>query len=288
MKRFLAVTVLLLLALNASAQFKSEAFQQSYNDDKASSKDSTDVLFSFKEYFGGLKHENEIKIGTMFAGSALIIGGEQIYNRQYWKLPIVYGSILAPLGAGIYLNAQGKHEAAKYCFIGSGVAYWGTLLDGVISYKSDRYPLPGRSTLFSLLCPGLGQAYNGEYWKIPIYLGGLATAYYFYDTNNINYQRYRRIYKEATDKETPYSGPITAEQAVYYRDIFRQYRDYSTLAMVLVYVLQIIDANVFSYMHDFEIADDMAMTVRPAVIMPDTQLAFNPSPAFGINVGFRF
>lgn len=288
MKRFLAVTVLLLLALNASAQFKSEAFQQSYNDDKASSKDSTDVLFSFKEYFGGLKHENEIKIGTMFAGSALIIGGEQIYNRQYWKLPIVYGSILAPLGAGIYLNTQGKHEAAKYCFIGSGVAYWGTLLDGVISYKSDRYPLPGRSTLFSLLCPGLGQAYNGEYWKIPIYLGGLATAYYFYDTNNINYQRYRRIYKEATDKETPYSGPITAEQAVYYRDIFRQYRDYSTLAMVLVYVLQIIDANVFSYMHDFEIADDMAMTVRPAVIMPDTQLAFNPSPAFGINVGFRF
>ena len=288
MKRTLTVLILLFLALNASAQFRSEAFQQSYNDDKATSKDSTDVLFSFKEYFGGLKHENEIKIGTMFAGSVLFVGGEQIYNRQYWKLPIVYGSILAPLGAGIYLNSQGKQEAAKYCFIGSGVAYWATLLDGVISYKSDRYPLPGRSTLFSLLCPGLGQAYNGEYWKIPIYLGGMAAAYYFYDTNNINYQRYRRIYKEATDKETPYTGPITAEQAVYYRDIFRQYRDYSTLAIALVYLLQVIDANVFSYMHDFEIADDMAMTVRPTVIMPDTQLAYNPTPAFGINVGFRF
>ena len=288
MKRIFSLLLFLLFALTASAQFKSEAFQQSYNDDKGTSKDSTDVLFSFKEYFGGLKHENEIKIGTMFAGSALIIGGEQIYNRQYWKLPIVYGSILGSLGAGIYLNTQGKHEAAKYCFIGTGVAYWGTLLDGVICYKSDRYPLPGRSTLFSLLCPGLGQAYNGEYWKIPIYLGGLAAAYYFYDTNNINYQRYRRIYKEATDKETPYTGPISAETALYYRDIFRQYRDYSTLAMVLIYALQVIDANVFSYMHDFEIADDMAMQVRPAVIMPDTQLAYNPSPAFGINVGFRF
>ena len=288
MKRVLTVLFLLFFALNASAQFKSEAFQQSYNDDKATSKDSTDVLFSFKEYFGGLKHENEIKIGTMCAGSAIFIGGNQIYNRQYWKLPIVYTGIFAPLGAGIYFDVKGNSEVAKYCYIGAGVAYWATMMDGVISYKSDRYPLPGRATMLSLLCPGLGQAYNGEYWKIPIYLGALGTAYYFYNTNNLNYQRYRRIYKEATDTENPYSGPITAETALFYRDTFRQYRDYSTLAMVLIYVLQIIDANVFSYMHDFEIADDMAMKVSPTVIMPDTQLAYNPSPAFGINVGIRF
>ncbi len=288
MKKVLLLLLFALCCMNASAQFKRDAFQQSYNDDKSNPKDSVDVLFSFKEYFQGLKHEKEIKIGTMCAGSALIIGGNQIYNQQYWKLPIVYTGIFAPLGAGIYLNTQGKHDAAKHCFIGAGVAYWGTMLDGVISFKSERYPLPGRATLFSLLCPGLGQAYNGEYWKIPIYIGALATAYYFYDTNNINYERYRRIYKEATSTETSYSGPITAETAVYYRDIYRQYRDYSTLAMVLIYALQVIDANVFSYMHDFEIADDMAMSVRPSVIMPETQLAYNPGPAFGVNVGFRF
>lgn len=288
MKKVLLLLLFALCCMNASAQFKRDAFQQSYNDDKSNPKDSVDVLFSFKEYFQGLKHEKEIKIGTMCAGSALIIGGNQIYNQQYWKLPIVYTGIFAPLGAGIYLNTQGKHDAAKYCFIGACVAYWGTMLDGVISFKSERYPLPGRATLFSLLCPGLGQAYNGEYWKIPIYIGALATAYYFYDTNNINYERYRRIYKEATSTETSYSGPITAETAVYYRDIYRQYRDYSTLAMVLIYALQVIDANVFSYMHDFEIADDMAMSVRPSVIMPETQLAYNPGPAFGVNVGFRF
>lgn len=287
-RRLLVVLLLLLSAAPVFAQFKREAFQQSYNDDKAASKDSVDVLFSLKEYFGGLKHENELKIGTMFAGSVVFIGGEQIYNKQYWKLPIVYTTIFGSLGTGIYLNTQGKHDAAKYCFIGAGVAYWGTLMDGVISYKSERYPLPGRATLYSLLVPGLGQAYNGEYWKIPIYLGGLATAYYFYNTNNINYQRYRRIYKEATSTEVAYEGPITSDQALYYRDVFRRYRDYSILAMALVYFLQVIDANVFSYMHDFEIADDMAMSVRPSVIMPDTQLAFNPSPAFGINVGFRF
>ena len=85
MKKFLVTLLFVLFAAGASAQFRSEAFQQSYNDDKATSKDSTDVLFSFKDYFSGLAHKNEIKIGTMFAGSLLCIGGEQIYNRQYWK-----------------------------------------------------------------------------------------------------------------------------------------------------------------------------------------------------------
>lgn len=288
MKKFLVTLLFVLFAAGASAQFRSEAFQQSYNDDKATSKDSTDVLFSFKDYFAGLSHKNEIKIGTMFAGSLLCIGGEQIYNRQYWKLPIVYSAILAPLGTGIYLNTQGRHEGAKYCFIGAGLGYWATLMDGVASYKSDTYPLPGKATLYSLLLPGLGQAYNGEYWKIPIYIGGMGAAYYFYNTNNINYQRYRRIYKEASNKDVPYTGPITSEQALYYRDVFRRYRDYSVLAIALVYLLQVIDANVFSYMHDFEIVDDMAFEVKPTVIMPDTQLAFNPAPAFGVSVGFRF
>lgn len=288
MKRLAVVLFALLVSWGAFAQFRSDAFQQQYTDDSTSSKDSTDVLFSFKDYFAGLKHEKEIKIGTLAAGSALLLGGEQIYNRQTWKLPMVYAGIFGPLAAGIYLNSMGNQDAAKYCFIGAGVAYWGMHLDGVLSYKSDVYPLPGRATLLSLLCPGAGQAYNGEFWKIPIYLGGIGAAYYFYDTNNINYQRYRRIYKEATNKEEPYTGPITAEQALYYRDVFRRYRDYSILAIAAVYLLQVIDANVFSYMHDFEIADDMAMTVHPAVIAPDTQLAFNPSPAFGMSVGFRF
>ena len=288
MKRLASVLILLAVATSAFAQFRNEAFQQQYNDDNASSKDSVDVLFSFKDYFAGLKHEKEIKIGTLAAGSSLLIGGEQIYNRQAWKLPIVYTGIFGSLGAGIYFNSMGNSDVAKYCFIGAGVAYWATHLDGVINYKSDVYPLPGRATLLSLLCPGVGQAYNGEYWKIPIYLGGLGTAYYFYNTNNINYQRYRRIYKEATNKDVPYTGPITADQALYYRDVFRRYRDYSILAIAAVYMLQVIDANVFSYMHDFEIVDDMAMTIQPTVITPDTQLAFNPSPAFGMKMGFRF
>ncbi|MBR6184316.1 MAG: hypothetical protein IKQ76_07110 [Bacteroidales bacterium] len=287
----MAVLSTAIFSVDASAQlFKEEAFNQQYNDDPASDQDTTDVLFSFKEYFGGLSHKREIRIGTMTAGSALFIGGSQIYNRQAWKLPIVYSAIGGSLGAGIALNAKGNKEAAKYCFIGAGVAYWATLMDGVINFKPSEYPHPGKATLYSLLVPGLGQIYNREYWKLPIYLGAIGFAVHLYADNRANYLRFRDIYIQASDKS--YSGPISAQQALYYRDVYRRYRDYSVLAIAALYVLQVIDANVFSYMHNFEVDDDIALKVAPAVIIPDNQFAsITPTSqpaAFGLRLGLNF
>lgn len=276
---------------DAFAQFKADAFSQSYNDDTAQS-DSVDTMFSFKEYFGGLSHKNEIKIGTSFAGAFVFIGGQQIYNKQYWKLPLVYGGILGGAGAGAYFQHQQKSDVAKYCFIGAGAMYWATLLDGVVSYKPSVYPHAGKATIYSILLPGLGQAYNHEYWKIPVYVGGMACAYYFYNTNRIGYERFRRIYKEATDPEVVYTGPISAETALYYRDSYRRLRDYSILAIGLVYFLQIIDANVFSYMHNFEVNDDFALDMSPTIITPSApsfQYAFGAQPtAVGVRFGLTF
>ena len=287
----MAVLFTAIFSVDASAQvFKEQAFNQQYNDDPASAKDSTDVLFSFKEYFGGLSHKRDIRIGTMTAGSALFIGGSQIYNRQYWKLPIVYGTIGGSLGAGFYLNSQGKKEAATYCFIGAGVAYWATLMDGVINFKPSDYPHPGKATLYSILLPGLGQIYNHEYWKLPVYLGLMGFAVHFYSDNRVNYERFRDIYIEAS--KPGYSGPISAIPAQYYRDQYRRIRDYAALGIAVIYLLQVIDANVFSYMHDFEVDDDIALKVAPAVILPENQFAsLNPvsqPAAFGLRMNLRF
>jgi len=273
---------------DARAQFKEDAFTQSYNDDQATSKDSVDVLFSFKEYFGGLAHKQEIKIGTSFMGSAIFVGGMQIYNKQYWKLPFVY----LPMAAGI---AGGLHHSddktlSTICFAGAGLTYWATCLDGVINYKPDPYPLSGKATLYSVLLPGLGQIYNGEFWKLPIYWGGLMGSAYFYYNNSVNYERFRRIYKNATSTQEGYvyEGPISAETALYYRDIYRRYRDYSVVAFAAFYLLQIIDANVFSYMHNFDVSDDFAISLEPSVISPNNSLALNSNAAFGFKFGITF
>lgn len=274
----------------ASAQFRSEAFTQQYNDDKASSskKDTADVLFSFKEYFGGLQHKNTLKIGTVFAGSALFVGGQQIYNNQTWKLPIIYGGIGAGLAGGIYMNSTGRKDVSKWFFIGAGAFYYASLMDGMLNYKPADFPHPGKATIMSLLVPGLGQIYNNEWWKLPIYLGGMGFAVHMYLDNSSNFNRFTSIYERATTDPT-YDGPVTAEQAKYYRNVYRRYRDYSVLAIAAIYLLQAIDANVFAYMHNFEVDDNLTLNIEPTVIMPsEYQLATAGAPALGLRMGFTF
>lgn len=316
-------------ALNSNAQFKEGAFTQTYNDqaDTTGFKDTTDKLFSFKEFFGGLAHKNTLKIGTMFAGSVILPGSAQIYNKQYWKLPIVYGGIGALAGTGgyyfhkhkksvkayeryletkaIYESAHGipyPYEAPQidtrakttgtWLMVGAGLVYWGSLMDGVASFKSDRYPHPGRATLYSALLPGLGQIYNGEYFKVPIYWGCLLGATHFLINNNTNYKRFKRIHNEATT-DPNYTGSISGETAKWYRDEYRRYRDYSIVATALFYLLQVIDANVFAYMHDFEVSDDISMNLEPAIIAPDNAYAMHTptglgQSAVGLSLGIRF
>ena len=62
------------------------------------------------------------------------------------------------------------------------------------------------------------------------------------------------------------------------------------VATVLVYALNIIDANVFAYMKDFNVSDDLSLNVNPALI-ENIDSNFSPSqsmPSFGINMTFNF
>ena len=301
--RFLIIVAILVLACPGTrAQFKRDAFTQNYSDlkDTTARKDSIDKMFSFKEFFRGVSHKQELLPGTLFAGSMLFIGSQQIYHKDYWKLPIIYGGLGATVGLGIHyrrsFNETGNEHSRNLStamFIGAGAIYWATLMDGVIRYPSGgRHPHPGKATLYSLLLPGLGQAYNGEYWKIPIYWGGLVASFHYYNLNNTNYLRYKRIYNEATDPESTTKPPISADAALHYRDVFRRRGYYSIVAILGVYLLQIIDANVFAYMQDFDVSDDLSMHIAPAVITPETTYAMRHTPfaptGYGLSVGFRF
>lgn len=312
---------LLGFSFGAKAQFREDAFTQNYNDvkDTTSVKDTTGKLFSFKEWGRGMAHKQQIKIGTMFAPALLLPGTAQIYNKDYWKLPIVYGTIGGFLGVGGYYRAQydksvkahknwvsqndltipepfvnPKYKTlSTWMFVGAGVCYWATLLDGTICYDRSQKRLPGRATIYSILFPGLGQAYNGEYWKIPIYQGGIIASVYFWTTNSMNFNRFRNIYREATSKTGEYTGTVSAETAKYYRDVYRRYRDYSVLATALVYLLNVIDANVFAYMRDFEVSDDLSMQLSPTIITPDNAYAMSgranvTDNAIGLRFGIRF
>jgi len=218
----------------------------------------------------GRQQKDTLDITRMFSGAIILPGYGQAYNRQYWKLPIVYGAIGSSLYFGYknnlkYLETDNDRYAKNrdLLYTGAFLAYWGTLLDGVINYKSTMDFLPGRALLYSALIPGLGQAYNGDYWKIPIYCGGLMFCGYLIQFNNMQYQRYRNDYNNPN-----YTGRLTPDNLKWYRDVSRRYRDYSILAAVAVYALTIIDANIFAYFNDFDVSDDLSFKIQPGFIEP--------------------
>src|SRR4051794_10052 len=53
---------------------------------------------------------------------------------------------------------------------------------------------PRTATLRSLVLPGWGQAYNKEYWKIPIVYAAIGTMAGFWVFNNMWYKRTKEAY----------------------------------------------------------------------------------------------
>lgn len=287
MQRAIVLSIFLLLStLTGFAQFNNFGFGEDggggggfFGNGMSSSSENDTIsatqIFSAKDYFRGLAHKDTIKMSWMFGGSLVLPGTAQIYNRDYWKLPIVYLSIGGFAGTGGYFLSKYKktgdpsHKTlSTIMFAGAALCYWGSVMDGVVNYESKLDPDPTRATLYSLLLPGLGQIYNKDYWHIPIWYTGLAVAGYAWNYNGKQYNRYRDLYNQASDPQGNYSGSVSVDNLKHYRDTYRRMRDYSILATAAVYLLQIIDANVFATMHGFEISDDLSVDVSPAIITP--------------------
>lgn len=236
--------------------------------------DTTFRRFTPRRFIQGLKHEDSLTLSNVFFPAMILPGTGQIYNGDYWKLPIVYGTLGGSIAGAAIFNKKWKKDGKesdkdlRNVFIWGAVAsYWGQLADLTFSFKSYEKPLPARASLYSALLPGLGQAYNGDYWHIPIYYGGFMISGYCWSFNQKQYKRYRRIYREID--EGTYTGHITSENAVWFRDYYRRNRDYSVLATTLIYILNVIDANVFAHFSHFDISDDITFNVQPAVIAPE-------------------
>jgi hypothetical protein len=131
---------------------------------------------------------------------------------------------------------------------------------------------PVRALLFSACLPGLGQAYNKKYWKIPIIysaLGGVGYSISFY---NKQYQKYLKGLQELLLHKDDPTVPLTifdenADQdlVIQFKETYRRNRDLSALAFLAVYGLNIIDATVDAHLSDFDISDDLSLHINPTI-----------------------
>lgn len=132
---------------------------------------------------------------------------------------------------------------------------------------------PGKATLRSLILPGWGQAYNREYWKIPIVYGALGTVAGFYIYNNTWYKRARDAFNirisgnntADTAKIHPRLQPLSAQSLQVYRNAFRRDRDYSALYFIITWGLNIVDATVFGHLKDFDVTEDLTLNIHPVI-----------------------
>ena len=147
--------------------------------------------------------------------------------------------------------------------------------DSAVLKKHD----PRKATRRSAIIPGWGQAYNKEYWKIPIAYGVIAipVSLYFYNTSWYKKTKfaYEAKYKAEVNKDStdyflmdPLLKPLSSNSLQSYRNSFRRDRDYSILWFIAAWGLNVIDATVFGHLKDFDVSNDLTMRVKPQ---------FNPS-----------
>jgi hypothetical protein len=148
------------------------------------------------------------------------------------------------------------------------------------TFKADPFDAnaPAKAAFFSAVLPGLGQAYNGSYWKIPLVYGAIGTSLYFYLDNTEKYNTYRDAYKRRLSgfRDDEFIEFLDENDLINAQKQFRQNRDFSLMFMIGFYVLNIIDANVEAHLDQFSISDDLSF--RPTQV-------FNPTTgqnAFGL------
>ena len=142
---------------------------------------------------------------------------------------------------------------------------------------------PARAAFLSAIVPGLGQAYNKKYWKIPIVYGAIGTSLYFYIDNNKKYHRYRDAYKmRLAGLDDEFKGQYTNNTLINAQRTFQRNRDMSLLITLGLYALNIVDANVDAHLMQFNVNDNL--TFRPDIYPNEINYKQN----IGVTLNYSF
>ncbi len=159
---------------------------------------------------------------------------------------------------------------------------------------------PKKATIYSAVLPGLGQAYNKKYWKIPFIYIGFGAIGYFIDWNNDNYQLSKTAYIHLTDDDDNTTAYLKLKGIEYYdlnnasdranlataltkrQDYYRRNRDFLIISMLGFYGLNIIDASVDAHLFNFDVGDDLTLNWQP------TMMNFQNDLVYCVNLTFNF
>jgi hypothetical protein len=147
--------------------------------------------------------------------------------------------------------------------------------------KPKHKIIPRVSTIRSLIFPGLGQAYNRQYWKLPLVAGAFVSLGMIANYNQVRYQKYRAFYYIVSPRsDDPSYVPPQTVSVVYedglardldvnqlkrINDGFRRNRDYTYIGMFVAWAFNVVDANVSAHLKTFDVSDDISLRVKPVL-----------------------
>jgi hypothetical protein len=149
--------------------------------------------------------------------------------------------------------------------------------DSTLSKKDTVFSMPrhipSRATKRSAMIPGWGQAYNKQYWKIPLVYGALAIPAATFQYNSALYKKakfaYEAKFKAANGDESdlakidPTLKNLSLGSLQSYRNVFRKDRDYSIMWFILAWGINVVDATVSGQLKEFDITNNLSFKVQP-------------------------
>ncbi|WP_210464575.1 DUF5683 domain-containing protein [Rufibacter roseolus] len=142
----------------------------------------------------------------------------------------------------------------------------------------SQWSRPAKAAFYSAVLPGLGQAYNKSYWKIPlVYAAGGVIGFFIYD-NNRKYQDFAKALRIRLDGDSTtvdayanttgvYSADLANNQGTLNlrrsRDFFRKYRDLDIILGVVAWGLNIMEAHVDAHLKAFDVSEELSLQLKP-------------------------
>lgn len=163
-----------------------------------------------------------------------------------------------------------REELAKRDLARGGLIYIYSvnIIDAAAQYKIIREDpevhSATKAAYYSIILPGLGQAYNKKYWKVPIVYGALGASIYVANQNRDYHRRYQKeIEFRSVGETTGFRQALSDSKLESQLQYWRKWRDAAYLAIVAVYGLNVLDATVDAQLIDFNVDDDLSF-VQPA------------------------